>query len=207
MKIKKHEILSLPEFDSRILEVVLALISALEFREPFTAGHSQNVTVYSMKLGKRMHLSPEKLHDLRYAALLHDIGKIGINESILKKTGKLTKKEYDEVKKHPAIAKTILNPIAGLKNVIPIILHHHEQWDGKGYPEGLKGNKIPIESRIINVVNAYDNLVSDRVYRKKMTHKNAVQLLRSNKNKKFEGRVVDFFIELLEEIRDASKRR
>lgn len=186
-----------PEWDSRLLEVVLALISALEFREPFTAGHSQQVTLYSLKIGKKLGLTSDEIHNLRYAGLLHDIGKIGVNENIINKPGKLTKKEYEEVKKHPVIAKTILNPIAGLKNIIPLIYYHHERWDGNGYPSGIKGKKIPLGSRIIAVADTLDNLISNRVYRKKMSQKKAIQILLNERNKQLDGKIVDCFIKIL----------
>lgn len=191
--------MTLPEFDSRILEVVLALISALEFREPYTVGHSQKVTINSLKIGKKLKLNPHQIHNLRYAGLLHDIGKIGIHESILTKPDKLTNAEYDKIKEHPIIAKSILNPIEGLKEVIPIILHHHENWDGTGYPDGLKKEEIPLEARIIAVTNTYDTLITERPYRNKFSIKHAVSKINSLKDNQLEGRLVECFIGILKE--------
>jgi len=194
---KRKKIILLEEFDTRILEVVLALISALEFREPYTVGHSERVTMYGLKIAKEIGFSPARLNTLRYAGLLHDIGKIGVNENILNKKGKLTIEEFEEVKKHPIIAKSILNPISGLKDVIPIIYHHHERWDGKGYPAGLKGKLIPLESRIISIADTFDALTSDRPYRKRLTKEKAIEILIAEKYKQFDGELVECFINIL----------
>ncbi len=190
-----------PELDKHILEVVLALISALEFREPHTAGHAARVTLLSVRMDKELGFNPGRITILKYAGLLHDIGKIGIDAHILNKKGPLDEKEYGEVKRHPVIAKTILNPIRGLRYVLPKIYHHHEKWDGTGYPDGLKGKAIPLESRIIGVADTYDAITSKRAYRRRRSANTAIRILEEEREKQFESDMVDCFLEILKNDR------
>jgi putative nucleotidyltransferase with HDIG domain len=186
--------------DERLLEVVLALISAFEFREPMAVGHSERVTKYALLIAAKLNFTGAQLLTLKYAGLLHDIGKIGVDAHLLNKNSTLTPEEYEEVKKHPVIAKSILNPIKGLREVIPIIYSHHERYDGKGYPDGLAGEKIPLESRIINIADAYDAITSNRPYRQKKSSEEACKILEDERNKQMDGKIVDIFIPILHDL-------
>lgn len=194
-KKKKNELL--PNYDPMTFEVILSLISALEFREPNSAGHAQRVTMYALKIAKQLKLKKQQIENLRYAGLLHDIGKIGIKDSIINKKGKLSKIENEEIKKHTIIAKSILNPILSLKDIIVIIYHHHENWNGTGYPDGKKGLDIPLESRIISVADYYDNSITGKSYYKKLSQREIIQDLIKGKNKQFDANIVDSFIQVL----------
>jgi HD-GYP domain-containing protein (c-di-GMP phosphodiesterase class II) len=178
-------------------EIVLALISALEYREKLTSGHSEKVTLYVMKIAKKMGMKGKAYEDLRYASLLHDIGKIGISTDILCKQAPLSKSDMKEMTTHPAIAKSILSPVSGLENILPIILHHHEHFDGKGYPDGLKGEEIPLGARIILVADTYETMTNQRLYRHTVSKEIAVRELIKEKGKQLDPRIVDVFVGLL----------
>ncbi|NMB36304.1 MAG: response regulator [Firmicutes bacterium] len=145
-------------------ETVRSLTAAVDAKDSYTKGHQERVAVFATILGENMGLSTAQLELLQQAAILHDIGKIGVPEHILKKTSTLTPEEHDVIKKHPAIGAEIISHIEFLKDIIPIVLHHHENFDGTGYPEGIKGRKIPRSARIIAVADAIDAMLSDRPY-------------------------------------------
>jgi len=134
---------------------------------------------------------------LKSCGLIHDIGKIGINESILQKPSKLTKNEYAEVKTHPVIGENVVKHVRFLKKGLPIIRHHHERYDGKGYPDGLKGEKIPLLARIIAVADAFDAMTSDRPYRKAFSPQEAIEKLKENAGTQFDPQIVKIFIDAL----------
>lgn len=194
----KNEKVLVKESDIRLLEIVLALISALEFRVPPAVGHSEHVARYAYEIGKKLQLKKDKLTILKYAGLLHDIGNIGVDHNILNKFGKLTAEEFAQVKKHPSIAKSILNPIKGLKEIIPIINHHHERYDGTGYPDGLKGKNIPLEARILNIADTFDAVSSNRPYRVKLSFEKARQILIDEKGKQMDPELVDVFLGIID---------
>jgi HD-GYP domain-containing protein (c-di-GMP phosphodiesterase class II) len=141
-----------------------------------------------------MGLSFKEVDDLRDAGLLHDIGKIGIPDAILLKPGRLTEAEFLKIKEHPAIGKKILEPVVSLADKVPLIFHHHERFDGKGYPTGLAGENIPLRARIIAVADAFDAMTSDRPYRTAMAFPEGLAELQRNKNTQFDARVVDAFV-------------
>jgi len=147
------------------VRAINALIKALEAKDFYTRGHSQRVTRYSVAIGQEMGLSPDHLKELRRAASLHDLGKIGVRDAILNKPGRLTEEEVGEVVRHPEMATRILSPIPFFRKLLPSILHHHERFDGLGYPGRIKGKDIPLDSRIMAVCDAYDAMTSDRAYR------------------------------------------
>ncbi len=147
------------------LNTVKSLAAAIETKDIYTRGHSERVTKYSMIIGEKLGIKAEELENLRLAALLHDIGKIGIDESILRKPAKLSATEFEEIKKHPIYAANILESIPQLKEIIPVVKHHHERYDGHGYPSALKGNEIPYFSRIIAIADTFDAMSSNRPYR------------------------------------------
>ena len=179
------------------LETVISLANAIEASDPYTSGHCQRVTQFSLILGKQLGLSKEDMIKLEYAAILHDIGKIGIPEGILQKNGKLTEEEYDLVKKHPQIGVSILGSVPFLKESIKGILQHHERIDGKGYPGGLKGEEISLFARILCIADAYDAMTSTRPYRSAMSTMEAIDEIRKGSGKQFDKDFAEVFIKLL----------
>ncbi|MDO8587463.1 MAG: HD-GYP domain-containing protein [Armatimonadota bacterium] len=149
-------------------QTVHALVAATGERDDHAQGHSERVTAYCMAIAKHLDLDEDTVRNLRYAAGLHDVGKIGISRNILNKLGKLTDEEFEIMRMHSLIAVRILEKVDGLKDALPMIRHHHERFDGGGYPDGLAGEAIPIGSRIISVAEAYDILTSDVPWRNAM---------------------------------------
>ncbi|MBE0409954.1 MAG: GAF domain-containing protein [Anaerolineales bacterium] len=173
---------------------------ALDLRDRETEGHSQRVTEMSVKLGKNIGMSEEELVHLRRGALLHDIGKMGIPDSILHKPRSLSEEEWEIVKLHPENAYKLLSPIAYLRPALDIPYCHHEKWDGSGYPRGLKGEQIPLAARIFAVVDVWDALRSNRPYRPAWSEEKALEYIRSNSGSHFDPQVVElFFREVIEE--------
>jgi len=156
--------------------VIFSLANAIEAKDHFTKGHIDRVSTLAVNLGKHIGLGPEEIGTLEKGGALHDIGKIGVKDSILLKPGKLTAEEYEEIKKHPETGENICKPLNSLKPVLPLIKHHHERYDGSGYPCGLSGKEIPLLARIMAIVDVYDALTSNRAYRKAMTHEQAMKI-------------------------------
>lgn len=156
---------------SRLHDVIECLTTALDAKDPYTSGHSNRVADMTFDIAKHMGLKGSKLETIHLAAHLHDIGKIGISENVLNKVGKLLPEEWAEIKKHPEIGYNILSKSQYMKEVSKIVLHHHERWDGKGYPSGLKQAEIPLGSRIITVADSIDAMTYDRPYRPAMSWK------------------------------------
>ncbi|MGC9070957.1 MAG: HD domain-containing phosphohydrolase [Elusimicrobiales bacterium] len=181
------------------LELVETLARIIDAKDSYTLDHASRARGRAVKLAKKLNVPYQMIKTIEYAALLHDIGKIGINEKILTKPGRLTDEEYKEIKKHPEIAYQILSPIEFLIPVAKIILYHHEWYNGVGYPEGLKGEEIPLGSRIVSVIDAWDAMTSDRPYRKALTKEKAIEELKKGSGKQFDPKVVDAFLELIEE--------
>lgn len=146
--------------------MVMALAAAIEAKDSYTHGHSTKVMEYAVKIGEEIGLDNEQIETVRYAGLLHDIGKIGVKDVILTKQGKLTDEEIAELHKHPEYGANIMERVAILKDIAPLTLYHHEKYDGTGYPLGLKGNNIPLGARILAVADTYDAMIADRPYRK-----------------------------------------
>lgn len=174
-----------------------ALARTVDAKSSWTAGHSTRVTNMAMKIGSVLGLSPNNLDELHRAALLHDIGKIGIPLSILDKPGALDDEEYAMIKKHPTIGARILKPIASYKNIIPIVLQHHERYDGKGYPEGISGNEIDMGARILAVADVYDALRSERPYREGWALERVINLIKEEAGRQFDPGVVKAFLEIM----------
>lgn len=151
------------------VESTRAMVAAADARDPYTRGHSVNVAAYAVGIGRRMGLSAAAVGSLRKAAMLHDVGKIGIPDAILTKPGPLTAEEFNTVKRHPEIAIEILGHLSVLAEQLPLILHHHERFDGRGYPAGLAGDKIPLGARILAVADALDTMFSQRTYKQAYT--------------------------------------
>jgi len=180
------------------LGTIQTLARAIDAKDPYTKGHSDRVTRYAVKIAREMNLSESTIRNIEYSALIHDIGKIGIQESILTKKGGLSGTEYEIVKMHPLIGESIITPVKFLNGIAPLILYHHERFDGKGYLEGLRGEAIPLGARIISVADAFDAMTSDRPYRKALTRKKAREELEKESGKRFDPQVIEAFLRLLD---------
>lgn len=180
------------------LEIVLALSKTLETRDPYIGTHSRELAVYSEKVARQLGLSEMETRELCWAALLHDIGKVGIEDQVLHKPGPLTPEEWEIMKTHAAIGAHIVKGITGFERIATIILAHHERMDGRGYPHGLKGNEIPLGSRIIAVVDSYSAMTEGRIYRLPRTHAGAVSELRRFSGEMYDPKVVEVFLQLFE---------
>ncbi|GJQ49796.1 MAG: two-component system response regulator [Candidatus Kuenenia stuttgartiensis] len=173
------------------LESIKSLVVALEVKDKYTEGHSRRVSEYATYICRKMSLPEAFIEDVKLGSLLHDIGKIGIKESILGKNTGLTKEEYEHIKTHPSIGERILTPIIKNSTVINIIRYHHEHLDGNGYPDGLKGAVIPLEARIVAVADAHDALLSERPYRKARDPLSAKKELVKCADIQFDSKVVE----------------
>jgi putative nucleotidyltransferase with HDIG domain len=183
-----------------------ALARTVDAKSPWTAGHSERVTKLAMKVGHAMSISEEELEMLNRGGLLHDIGKLGIPPEILDKPARLTDEEFAIIRSHPEIGARILKPIAAYANVIPVVLYHHEKWDGSGYPEGLAGTDIPFLARLITVPDVFDAVTSKRPYRSGMSHRDAIDLIVNKSGKEFDREVVAAFEEVMETELAAASR-
>ena len=181
------------------IDSINALAGAVEAKDYYTIEHSNDVQKYAVKLAKAMGFSDSQIEVIKFASILHDIGKIGISEQILLKKGKLTKEEFDIVKTHPVIAVDILKSVRFLERELPSIRHHHEWWDGTGYPDGLKGDEIPLGARILAIADTYTALVSDRSYRKAYSKNDAVEILKQEKGAHLDPELTNVFIKILDE--------
>ncbi|WP_461247569.1 HD-GYP domain-containing protein [Treponema sp. R6D11] len=180
-------------------ETILAFSDALEARDQYTAGHSRRVMGYSESIGKRMKLDKQNIEELKRSSVLHDIGKIGIPDTVLKKETKLTDEEFAIIKSHPQTGAAILKHIKSFKDLVPAVYHHHERFDGEGYPDGIKGTAIPLHARIIAITDTFDAMTSSRSYRKALSFKTALNELERNKGIQFDPDITDIFIEILTE--------
>lgn len=185
-----------------MLSTINALIKALEERDSGTKGHTERVTIFSGKIAERLNLPKEEIEKIILAAKLHDIGKIGIKDSILLKNEELTDAEYQIIKDHCKMGWGILAPIKSLANILPMIYHHHERYDGQGYPDGLKGEAIPLGARVIAVADTFDAIISDRPYRKGRSVKIASEIIEENINKQFCPVAAKAFLEVLRELKE-----
>jgi len=182
------------------VEFVESLARAVDARDPYTAGHSHRVSEYTCAIAEAMNFSGAPLEELRVAALLHDIGKIGIADHVLQKPGKLTAEEFAIIQQHPTIGKRILEGVQGFHPYLDVVELHHEDWDGTGYPRGLRGEAVPLTARIVHVADAYDAMTSDRPYRRGMSHDLALRIIRENAGKQFDPAVVEIFLGIADAI-------
>ena len=176
------------------LETITALVSAIDAKDAYTRNHSRNVARLSVALGKELKLTNDELKNIKYGALLHDVGKIGVPESVLNKKDSLNAREFDMIKAHPLIGSKILAPIDFLEEALDIVRYHHERFDGTGYPERLRGENIPFEARIVCIADAWDAMTSDRAYRKALTVKEALQQLQEGAGTQFDPWMVKKFL-------------
>ncbi len=188
--------------EEMFFQTLNSLALTIDAKDKYTHGHSLKVSKYSEIIAKRLGLNEKITMTIVEGALIHDIGKIGIPDGILLKPGKLTDYEYRIIKTHPVIGKNILEPLKkNFGKIIDITYHHHERYDGKGYPEGLKGEEIPLEVRIVAVADCFDAMTSDRAYRKGMSIEEGIKELIKNKGSQFDPLIVDCFIEDISEIK------
>lgn len=183
--------------EDSILEAIHSLTKNLELKDHTTRKHADKTVHYALILAQRLKMNEREIEDVRRAAILHDIGKLGIPDKILFKKGPLTKEEFKVIKQHPRIAAEIMSVADFLKSSIPYVLYHHERYDGTGYPEGLKAEEIPLGARIISVVDVYEALTSDRPYHKPMTKQEAIVEIQDNAGSQFDPAIVKEFIDLL----------
>lgn len=185
--------------------VVAALANAVEAKDVTTEHHCQRLAGHARRLAERIGLEAGDVQAVMYGALLHDVGKIGIAESILTKAGPLTDPEWVEMRRHPEIGEQICRPLSSSRQFAPIVRHHHERWDAMGYPDRLRGEAIPIGARIVGLIDAFDAMVNDRPYRAARSVAEAVAELRAQAGRQFDPGLVPVFIELLEEDRGPTR--
>jgi cyclic di-GMP phosphodiesterase len=182
------------KIQSSFIKIIEALARTLEAKDPKTRDHSRRVTEYSVRTAEEMELAPAETENIRVAAALHDIGKIGISDAILDKDRSLQEEEVEHVHRHPLIATEILGPIDELKEIIQLIKYHHEKFDGTGYPEGLVGRAIPLGSRIIAIADTFDAITSTRPYREAKTELFAVEEIKKHAGSQFDPDVLSAFL-------------
>lgn len=176
--------------------VICAMNQLLDLKDLNTGVHSTRLAEWAVRIGRDLGLDDDCLRDLEAAAILHDIGKIGVPDAILRKPAKLTDEEYAVIKKHPEYGWAVLRAVPGFERVSLFVLHHHEAFDGKGYPAGLRGDEIPIGSRIVSVMDSFDAMVSSRPYRKGLPLEEAIKRLDADTGKQFDPIVTPRFIAL-----------
>ena len=182
-----------------LLESILAFAKAVEARDYYTGKHSENMVSIATKICKALRLTSEEIDDIQHAAILHDLGKIGVPDKILHKRNKLTREEYEKLKKHPQIGAEIVRDIHFLKEVVPIVLHHHERFDGFGYSSGLQAEEIPLGARIIAVADVYQALISDRPYRRAYPKEEALRIIQEGSRTQFDPEIVNVFLKIMRE--------
>lgn len=197
--ISQHrELVARRDIEAKLMtEVNMALANAIEAKDSYTRGHSERLAKIASACAERMGLSKEEVGAVRLGAILHDVGKIGIPDRILRQSMALTEDEMAWMRRHPQIGADIIGPVEGLHHIAPLIRHHHEKWDGTGYPEGLKGEQIPIGSRIISVADAFEAMVADRIYRPSLGLTKALDEIRRGRGSHFDPRVVDTFLDMV----------
>jgi len=188
------------------LAYVKSMAYALEAKDSYTIGHSERVSQTAVAISEKLHLAPALVEKIGLAGIMHDIGKIGLSESILNKPGILTPEEFQCVKRHCEMGEHILSPVLKDEIILKAVRHHHENYDGTGYPDGLKSNEIPVGARIIAVADSFDAMVSERPYRRAMSMKTACEELIKGKNHRYDSRIVDAFILVLITFSTSEKR-
>jgi putative nucleotidyltransferase with HDIG domain len=187
------------QLEENFLQTVVSLANAMDARDSYTSDHGQRMAKMATLVGKEMNLPEEQIEAIHWAAILHDIGKIGVPDDILNKKGSLTKEEWVIMKEHPTIGAKIVAPVKFLSSVSPLIEAHHEKYDGTGYPYGIAGEDIPIGSRIISVVDAYVAIRDKRIYSDSHTHEEATAELRRCSGTQFDPTVVHIFCKTITE--------
>lgn len=194
-----QSIRSFEEKEQLLLGILLALTRSIDAKSKWTAGHSERVAAYSEKIAFKMRMNEEETRTIAFSAILHDIGKIAVSEMILDKPGRLTEEEFSIIKEHPKTGARIISDIPSYARILPGILYHHEHWDGSGYPEGLRGDAIPVSSRIITVADVWDAISADRPYRKGLRRNEAIAFMKDKCGALFDGDIVRVFLEIIHE--------
>lgn len=174
---------------------IQSLVSALDAKDTYTCGHSSRVAELAVELAKRLDFTEEDLNRIRMAGILHDIGKIGVDDSVLRKPGKLTEEEFEQIKQHPMLGFEILKGIRPFGKILPAVRHHHESWDGTGYPDGLIGKSIPRDAQVLAVADAFDAMTSDRPYRNGMPLDRVIEIFRRGRGQQWAADVVDVLLD------------
>jgi diguanylate cyclase (GGDEF)-like protein len=182
--------------NQRVIEEVAAFARTIEAKNHYTGAHVEKTVEYSLGIAAALGLSNKETENIRQGAIIHDLGKIGINMNILNKPSKLSAEEYERVKAHPQIAIDIIRPIHSLRDIVPLVYHHHERWDGKGYPLGLKGPEIPVGARVIAVADVYQALISDRPYRKAYSREDAIGIIQNGMGTQFDPHIAAAFLRI-----------
>jgi len=185
------------ELKQHYLEVIEALRIVVDAKDGYTLGHSDRVSSLAVRIGEELGFNEHDLEVLRIGSLFHDIGKIGISDNILLKNQALDRAEYEEVKRHPMRGAHILASVSMFREIIPLIKSHHERIDGKGYPEGLAGDEIPLMAKIITVADSFDAMMSDRTYRNRLSLQQTIDELRAGAGDQFDPRITDICISIL----------
>ncbi len=188
----------LRQLKDNFYQTVKALAYTIELKDPYTRGHSERVTYYSVKIAQGLGFPDDFIERIKLAAVLHDIGKIGVRGAVLNKPGKLTLEERKEIEKHTILGAKVLNEVEVMKDIAILVKHHHEHWNGRGYPDGLKGEEIPMESRIISIADAFDAMTSDRPYRKSLGYQKALEIIAFERGKQFDPDIAEAFLKFFE---------
>src|SRR3990172_11082336 len=202
----EESILYVEEMERSYRSLRQVVTTAMDLRDRVTGGHSDRVVALSLELGRGLGLPEERIYHLEWAAFLHDIGKVRVDEGILTKPGPLDASEWGEMQQHPFFSYSILMQVEALREAAEIVYCHHERFDGMGYPRSLRGTDIPLEARIFSVADAYDAMVSPRPYRQMMTHEDAVREIISHAGSQFDPQVVAVFARWAVRVSDASTR-
>jgi HD-GYP domain-containing protein (c-di-GMP phosphodiesterase class II) len=190
----------LHEKEQLTMDIVRALVSALDAKDPYTCGHSERVAAFARCIAETMMLDQEQVDRIYLSGLLHDIGKIGIDDSTLRHSGPLSEQQFNEIKKHPDGGWAILQGVLQMRSALPGVLYHHEQWDGQGYPDGLAGIEIPLDARILAVADAFDAMTSDRPYRSGMSHDRALKILTEGAGAHWDPQIIEDFLRAYPQI-------
>jgi HD-GYP domain-containing protein (c-di-GMP phosphodiesterase class II) len=181
-----------------LIEAVFAFAKTIIVKDHYTGEHAERTVYYATEIAQELNLPKEKIELIKQAAMLHDLGKVGISEEILHKNSRLNREELAEIKRHPQIGVDIIRPIQALHLIIPALLYHHERWDGKGYPNGLKKENIPLGARIVAIADVYQALVSDRPYRKAYSKRKVIEIIKEGSGTQFDPDIVKVFIKVLQ---------
>ncbi len=195
------------EHERLLLGFVQSMVFTLDAKDPYTRGHSERVARVARRLALEVGLSQKEADTVHLSGVLHDVGKIGIDDRVLRKPGRLTPEEFEHIKEHPVIGYNILYGIDNLRHVLPGVRNHHENWDGTGYPDGLRGEEIPLMARVIAVADAFDAMGGDRPYRKGMPIDKVESILREGAGRQWDARVVDAYFRARKDVRLLSERR
>jgi HD-GYP domain-containing protein (c-di-GMP phosphodiesterase class II) len=186
------------QLENTYISTVKALMSIVEAKDAYTKGHTDRVADYAVALAKKLELGRTELRDLAFAAVLHDIGKLVVFERVLNKPGALDDEEWEILKSHPEIGASIIENMEFLAGAVPYVRHHHERYDGNGYPDRLKGEEIPFGARIITVADAFDAMTTDRSYRKALSREVALNTMIAKAGSQFDPKAIEAFMELIE---------